>query len=131
MKRLTLVLLCGCLAACNQTTAQSPAPNIAAASRPDTSKITDQQAFAEARAAAIAKLKDPDSAKFGPFRRIIFTNADGQSADLVCGIVNSKNSFGGYVGPTSFVHGVGYSGVTFESDPDIGYIANERCKNNS
>lgn len=120
--KLQIILLCAALAGCSHATPTT------IVERPDTSKITDQQAFAEAKTAVTAKLKDPDSAKFGSFRRKVFTNADGQRADIVCGVVNSKNSFGGYAGATLFVHGVGYSdSATFESDQYIGSIVNERC----
>lgn len=47
------------------------------------------------------KLKDPDSARF---KGAIKVPHEGDSF-LVCGFVNSKNSFGGYVGFTPF-HGL-------------------------
>ncbi len=53
------------------------------------------------------KLKDPDSAKFYDVR--VVTNSQGKKA--VCGLVNSKNSYGGYVGKQSF--------FSYESYTDI------------
>ncbi|MES0168205.1 hypothetical protein NKJ87_19820 [Mesorhizobium sp. M0027] len=48
------------------------------------------------------RLKDPDSAKFGPIRasgRVW----NGRKEIVVCGFVNSKNSFGGYTGALPYV----------------------------
>jgi hypothetical protein len=45
-----------------------------------------------------SRLKDPDSAQF---RNVYFTDASG--GPMVCGEVNSKNSYGGYVGFQRFV----------------------------
>ncbi|TIX67946.1 MAG: hypothetical protein E5V25_13940 [Mesorhizobium sp.] len=47
-------------------------------------------------------MKDPDSAKFGPIRasgRVW----NGRKEIVVCGFVNSKNSFGGYTGALPYV----------------------------
>ncbi|MGJ0639442.1 hypothetical protein [Xenorhabdus bovienii] len=38
-------------------------------------------------------LKDPDSAKFDSFY-----HSSGESDGYVCGLINSKNSYGGYIG---------------------------------
>jgi hypothetical protein len=53
------------------------------------------------------KLKDPDSAKFYNVR--ILTNSQGKKA--VCGQVNSKNSYGGYVGKQDFFSYESYTDV--------------------
>ncbi len=53
-----------------------------------------------AKRAVKAQLKDPDSAEFGEVST--FRDAD-DDVRWVCGIVNAKNSFGGYVGATPFV----------------------------
>lgn len=45
-----------------------------------------------------ATLKDPDSAKFGDIR----AGVSGTGSTNVCGLVNAKNSFGGYVGQQPF-----------------------------
>ena len=47
-----------------------------------------------AKSAIVATLKDPESARFGNI------TTDGK---IVCGTVNAKNAFGGYVGPKVFV----------------------------
>lgn len=47
------------------------------------------------------KLKDPDSARFKGSMMVPY----GEDSHLVCGFVNSKNSYGGYAGFTPF-HGL-------------------------
>ncbi|OKO99494.1 hypothetical protein [Xenorhabdus eapokensis] len=42
-------------------------------------------------------LKDPDSAKFDSFYR-----PSGESDGYVCGMVNAKNSYGGYIGKKTY-----------------------------
>jgi hypothetical protein len=44
-------------------------------------------------------LKDPDSARFGA----TFRAAESGGQTLVCGYVNAKNSYGGYVGEKPFI----------------------------
>lgn len=117
------VLLALALAAC-QTAAAPPPP---------TANIPDQQAFAAARAAVLADLKDPDSAKFGTtftrktvgdgahtiVFRMRFVTVD-ERTDLVCGTVNSKNSFGGYVGMSVFAYRVGRKDVYIDEVGPVG-----------
>jgi hypothetical protein len=45
------------------------------------------------------RLKDPQSATFGG----ILASDAGQGVKYVCGVVNAKNSFGGYTGDTVFL----------------------------
>lgn len=61
-------------------------------------------------------MKDPDSAKFGPIR------ASGRVWNsrkeiVVCGFINSKNSFGGYTGA------VPYIGKVYDLNGDFDLIA--------
>lgn len=57
--------------------------------------------IAEAKSKVSMKMKDPDSAQF---RDIVHVAPHGTlKTDLVCGWVNAKNSFGGYVGFRRFV----------------------------
>lgn len=52
------------------------------------------------------KLKDPESARF---YGVYMTKRNAkQESPNVCGYVNSKNSYGGYVGKTRFLVGDGY-----------------------
>lgn len=55
--------------------------------------VSDAQAFAAAKTALLASLKDADSAKLTDMRRV---------GSFVCGRVNSKNGFGGYTGNKTF-----------------------------
>lgn len=59
------------------------------------------------RAAVGEKLKDPYSAVLSDMARRTVPNAKGVPTDVVCGLVNAKNSFGGYVGPRPFVYFLG------------------------
>ena len=57
--------------------------------------ITLQKAQEDAiRSAVLARLKDPESARFGEIKAGV--NSNGKI--LACGLVNSKNSYGGYTG---------------------------------
>lgn len=58
-------------------------------------------------------LKDPDSAKFGGMAAA--EGSDG--AIVVCGLVNAKNSYGGFGGTTP------YNGLLFRRDVDDGVFA--------
>jgi len=51
----------------------------------------------DAKTAVLAKLKDPESARFSALR----TKQD-EHGEWVCGFVNAKNSYGGYVGNKEF-----------------------------
>jgi hypothetical protein len=53
-----------------------------------------------AKAAVLAQLKDPDSAQF--------VEVQVTDTGVVCGLVNAKNSFGGFVGPTHFLDDHGF-----------------------
>lgn len=56
-------------------------------------------AVRQAEAAVSATLKDPDSAKFSDVEA--HPHPDGKIT--VCGVVNARNGFGGYAGPSHFV----------------------------
>lgn len=60
----------------------------------DPAKVAAKKADTESKAAIIAQLKDPDSAKFG---EIVIIKAD-KGASVGCRAVNAKNSMGGYTG---------------------------------
>lgn len=55
--------------------------------------------FAEAKAAMTKKLRDPESARFSD----LYEAAQGPDK-AICGMVNSKNAMGGYVGATGFIY---------------------------
>ena len=71
-------------------------------------------------------LKDPDSAKFGNISM-------DDSGKVACGLVNSKNSFGGYVGDQSFMVYQGNVRFQAEGEPSLAltsccYAALDRAK---
>ena len=47
-------------------------------------------------------LKDPESARFGP----LVAGKDPKGLIFVCGTINARNSFGGYVGDRVFIGGL-------------------------
>ena len=79
-------------------------------------KDGEEKTFAAAQAAAKRLLKDPDSATFRSLRISKYNGFE-----VVCGEINAKNSYGGYVGYNKFVAGT--TGATiFATDteyPDI------------
>lgn len=48
-------------------------------------------------------LKDPMSAQFENIKAVRVRYDSGVSRDVVCGLVNAKNGFGGYVGFQAFI----------------------------
>jgi len=65
----------------------------------------------QTRMALLSRLKDPESAKI---TEVHVGHLDGKP--VVCGIVNSRNGFGGMTGPQRFV-GVGSTVFTEEDGP--------------
>jgi hypothetical protein len=126
MKNAIILLLSVCIAACNQTTADAPT----------TTHISDEQAFASAKSQILASLKDPDSAKFGVFHRkhvlspgltLILLGYPAEKTDLVCGTVNSRNSFGGYTGAAVFAYRLGHRDVFLDEGPSGGRYGTMWC----
>lgn len=77
----------------------------------------------DARIAVRARLKDPASAQWGAI-----TVADRTGETVVCGTVNARNGFGGYMGEQSFM--VTGSEAVFPRDVSKGGFAKlwaERC----
>ena len=56
--------------------------------------------FSRAQQSVIRSLKDPESARFRAMREVKYLDGFGTK---VCGEVNAKNSFGGYVGFRRFM----------------------------
>ena len=59
----------------------------------DIENVTADVVFAKSKQMVLDKLKDPESAKFRNQKIIDF-----KGGKLLCGEVNAKNSYGGYVG---------------------------------
>jgi hypothetical protein len=86
--------------------AQQPAmPVIPKESSPD-------PAFARAIAAVNGKLTVPQSARYGDMVRKVGPNVNGKPAEVVCGSVTAKDSFGGSGGKRPFVYFIA-DGATF------------------
>jgi hypothetical protein len=73
----------------------------AAAPRPTHKAAPDAALFAEAKRVTADNMRDPDSARFRNLRKV---RSDFEQGWKVCGEVNAKNAYGGYVGYTSFVY---------------------------
>jgi hypothetical protein len=90
-------------------------------------------AFARAIAAVNGKLTDPQSARYGDMVRKVGPNVKGKPAEVVCGSVTAKDSFGGNGGKRPFVYFIA-DGATFlvEANPqpeDVAQIIYGRfCK---
>lgn len=65
-----------------------------------------EEQLASAKSAVVYDLKDPSSAQFRNMRGIQAKAETGKSATYICGEVNARNSFGGYVGFTPFIYNI-------------------------
>lgn len=77
-------------------------------------RIGAASVLANARTQIADSLKDPDSAKF---RNVRFIQHEGGA--LICGEVNAKNAYGGYVGYTKFLSDSKESEIYDESSRDV------------
>jgi hypothetical protein len=83
--------------------------------------INDNTAITKTHEFLLNQLKDPDSTKFR-YERVIRRESSGQQHVFVCGELNSKNSYGGYVGYQPYYYyvdnnsgdyaGGGYAGIS-------------------
>jgi hypothetical protein len=74
---------------------------MALSTQPYFEKNGQKKTVAAAQDRVRASLKDPDSAKFQDLRVV-----DYAGGKVVCGEVNAKNSYGGYVGYKQFAAGI-------------------------
>jgi hypothetical protein len=79
--------------------------------QPLSKETSSEPAFARATAAVNAKLKDPQSARYGEMIRKVGANVNGKPEEVVCGTVNAKNSFGEYGGNRRFVYFIADGGT--------------------
>lgn len=95
----------------------------------------------KAEAAVREQLKDPDSAKFSHVASWVVPDSDPPET-VVCGLVNAKNSYGGYSGAEHFsVTGYGqvfpaYTNVQSEEETEnqqsgLGFTLVGHCPHNS
>lgn len=81
---------------------------------------TPVKTLEKAKKAVLEGLKDPDSAKFNNVRLVKYLEGS-----VVCGEINAKNSYGGYVGYRQFVGGIDDASIIkIESNPDYADITN-------
>lgn len=89
---------------------KSPAPKLH-------SKKLDTDEFAVVKLAVARKLKDPIAAQWGAFFK-----ASTKEGEFVCGVVNSKNGYGGYAGARGFIFDARFNAATLmlsgDSDPE-------------
>lgn len=76
--------------------------------------MPDAEAFGKAKATLTESMKDPDSTRISDLKRV-----SSDSSDLVCGQVNSKNSFGGYTGKKPFAYSVDQDRVAVLGEGDL------------
>jgi hypothetical protein len=115
MKRLATIATCVALAGCASPVVHTKRLAMSNAQINEIKNVTRHN------------LKDPESAQFRDIRRTEFQRQDGTSNTLVCGEINGKNAFGGYVGFSTFkgnfkgnafqLHGIG------DRDSDWLYVA--------
>ncbi|HWV51561.1 hypothetical protein [Pseudorhodoplanes sp.] len=100
------------------TTAQAQAP--VAEPPPPRRNLKPVEAMGEARDRVTSALKDPESARFTEVTyKPAQPNARGEPTDVVCGMVNAKNSFGGYTGAKPFVYFVDRKQVTMSDGAGV------------
>jgi hypothetical protein len=84
----------------------------------------DQQQIEQAKQIAVYELKDPDSAQF----RNMDVRDTGKDF-AVCGEINAKNSYGGYVGYRQFYVLLGAKSVVIKrGDPIMDRLVDLVCK---
>lgn len=72
---------------------------------------TEEDAIEKAKQAVTDRLRDPGSAQFKKVRIVPY-----HQGKVVCGEVNSKNAYGGYVGFTAFVAGIEQAALYSKDD---------------
>jgi hypothetical protein len=89
-----------------RTISLNQARGYASETRPFLEKNGQEKTITAVQDSIKATLKDPDSAQFQNIRI-----ADYDGGKVVCGEINAKNSYGGYVGYKSFVAGISGSTI--------------------
>jgi hypothetical protein len=80
-------------------------PVTARAQQPDVSRESPPDpVLARAMAAVNAKLKEPESARYGDMVRKVGPDVNGKAMEVVCGSVNAKDASGKYGRNRSFVY---------------------------
>lgn len=79
--------------------------------------VDEALAIDEAKTVLKANLRDPYSAKITDVTYKISPNFEGELIPIVCGYVNAKNGFGGYIGVRQFVYFIQTKKISI-ADPD-------------
>lgn len=96
-----------------------------AAERPERARSSQEDVWVAAGQDAVrAKLKDPGSARFEG----VFFNRGADGIPVVCGYVNSRNSFGGYSGAQRFVATDQMAVLEEETAGDFGEVWAALCR---
>ena len=101
-----MVALAAALAACAANLALA-APVLARAKTPPDANHrppTNAAAIASARRAATEKLEDPAAARLSDLKRKTVPNARGERTDIICGMLDTKDSSGNYTGAKQVVY---------------------------
>ncbi len=72
-------------------------------------EVTEQMAVEKATEMVASQLKDPSSAEFSDIKFIRNNEIGDTQYGYLCGVVNSRNSFGGYTGGVRFLADMNYS----------------------
>ncbi|EEW40529.1 hypothetical protein HMPREF0484_3412 [Klebsiella pneumoniae subsp. rhinoscleromatis ATCC 13884] len=93
-------------------------------------KPTEEKAIELAKVEISHDMKDPSSTQFRDvISKKVGENDDGSIAMLVCGEVNSKNSFGAYSGYTPFVIAINMKSKGFLSSGVVYTVAGKTVDN--
>lgn len=105
MRKIVVLAIAGLLVGCVQHNPASYRPVSPAQTAPEKPTYKTIGLTKEVEAAGTAKvrdsLKDPESAQFTGLYAA--TRIDGGGPPVLCGFVNAKNSYGGYVGKKAFM----------------------------
>jgi hypothetical protein len=99
---LSMLALCGCNTASSD--GGSLVPEAAAAQPPSPGSPPKPETVAALKSVAAKQLKNPNSARWERMQQATRPNVAGKPMDVVCGYVNAKNSFGGYIGAKPFIY---------------------------
>jgi hypothetical protein len=123
MKALTIMIVSAALSGC--ITASAGGDNFKRFVRHTVTPAERQQVEAAVR----SHLKDPASAQFGA----LAAGVTGKQHIVFCGTVNSRNSFGGYVGQQPYAVSISPAGavtsVQMQGDNVSNILVNAMCKN--
>jgi len=81
----------------------------------DKQSARDSFLMVKGQESVLSKLKDPKSADF----RAVYLLRSGDDRAAICGEVNSKNAFGGYVGFQRFVSSGAPEATFLENEPHV------------